>query len=74
MPNIRDTLERAWQQASNEGLTLTQLTARAGLNLHPYSVKRKLYGTQPLSVDEAVALGRVLGVEVLAARKRRGRK
>jgi hypothetical protein len=74
MPTIRDVLERAWQRSSDEGLTLPQLTARAGLNLHPWSVSRKLQGMQPLTVDEAVALARALGVEIKAAPKRRKRK
>lgn len=74
MPTIRDTLERAWSAAHEAGLTQDQLTTRTGLPMSRWTIVRKLQGRLAMTVDEAVAIGRALGVDVKATRKRRGRK
>ena len=68
MSSLQKQLHQAWVAS---GLTLDQLSAKAGLHMTKVSMSRKLRGLQKMTTQECEALSKVLRVQVAFGREAR---
>lgn len=62
MRSLPEQIRDAWKSS---GIELVELIQRSGLDTSPSSLSRKLRGEQVMTTDEAQALARALGVNLV---------